>query len=426
MSTLNRRFLLLLAACCLLALLIGASARATEASNLPAAGAPAGYVVFDRLPWDTKQQSNVNVTRTGQLYKPVYDSAKLTFYAYSTNLKKTDYHGAQGAMTIAQRGAIDFGVNNGVRVLSVAHGFVKEIRGCGELSIRHDNGMVAHYIHMSEIAVKPGQEVHPGTPLGKAGRVCADAAHLHFALWQGNKEVPVAFSNVPAQSSNGYTCPAMVICPSKSNRVQFKYGSASTPPPPPPPTPTPKPPTGPTGPAGYAFCANENQRCNFSGVKDVAYGTGGKYAYRLAVSSGIDCNNATFGDPNYGVVKGCFIKDTPPFSGNVSSTLVITTAEVRLTVCADNLPGRPIYVTLYRGQYNGNPSKLWKPNPVIAGSGQRCMTFGNLDGAYDTFPGVIYYTVASTRPISDGDGQARRTSCYTATGGYQLCDARSR
>lgn len=414
MSFFSRKFGILLIAACLGVILIGWNARITQAGVSPAT-APQGYIVFDRLPWDTNEHSSVRVSRTGRLYKTVYDSASLTAYT------SADYHPAQKAMTDQQRGAIDFGVNANVRVLSVAHGCVYKVESCGQLSVKHDNGMIAYYIHMSEIAVKPKTEVFPGTYLGRVGSRCADAAHLHFALWNGKKEVPVAFSNVPAQTSNGKTCPASVICPSKKDYVEFRYGGSSTlPPTPPPPTPPP-----PTGPSGYTFCALENQRCSFSGVKDVAYGAGGQFAYRYALSNGIDCNNATFGDPIYGVVKACFYKDTPPFNGNVSSALNITTAQARLDVCANNIPGRPVYATLYRGPVGTIGERLWRFTINTPGNAT-CITFVDMDGAGDTLQGVTYYTVASTRPISDADAKAKRSSCFSATGGYQLCDARAR
>ncbi|HYG63287.1 MAG TPA: M12 family metallo-peptidase [Thermoanaerobaculia bacterium] len=50
------------------------------------------------------------------------------------------------------------------------------------------------------------------------------------------------------------------------------------------------------GPEFYDFCAKEGERCNFTGTMNVAYGTDGKFFYRTA-TSGIDCNNGTFGDP---------------------------------------------------------------------------------------------------------------------------------
>jgi hypothetical protein len=55
---------------------------------------------------------------------------------------------------------------------------------------------------------------------------------------------------------------------------------------------------------GWADCATENGSCSFSGTRQVRYGANGVYAYRSA-TDGIACDNATFGDPLYGVVKAC-------------------------------------------------------------------------------------------------------------------------
>lgn len=60
----------------------------------------------------------------------------------------------------------------------------------------------------------------------------------------------------------------------------------------------------------YRFCAEEGQRCEFSGTKDVFYGANGKNAYAFNITGGIDCNNRIFGDPNPGVHKRCYIKDS--------------------------------------------------------------------------------------------------------------------
>lgn len=71
-------------------------------------------------------------------------------------------------------------------------------------------------------------------------------------------------------------------------------------------------------PDGYGYCADEGQRCNFNGTKDVAYGANGKFAYRSGISGGVDCSNDVFGDPAYSVKKACYVKDTSGGSGGDS------------------------------------------------------------------------------------------------------------
>lgn len=82
----------------------------------------------------------------------------------------------------------------------------------------------------------------------------------------------------------------------------------STPMPPPPPTPTPPPTVTPpltvTPTPVWTQCAVENGMCSFAGTRQVRYGARGIYATRTATGS-IACNNATFGDPLYGVIKAC-------------------------------------------------------------------------------------------------------------------------
>ncbi|SFV17834.1 galactose oxidase early set domain-containing protein, partial [Pseudoduganella namucuonensis] len=60
------------------------------------------------------------------------------------------------------------------------------------------------------------------------------------------------------------------------------------------------PPTG----AEWVRCAAEDQTCTFSGTLQVRYGANGSYAYRTATGP-IQCSNAVFGDPAFGVAKSC-------------------------------------------------------------------------------------------------------------------------
>lgn len=58
----------------------------------------------------------------------------------------------------------------------------------------------------------------------------------------------------------------------------------------------------------WGRCADEGQRCAFSGQAQVRYGSEGRYTYRDAYG-GVDCGNATFGtDPSPGRVKSCEIR----------------------------------------------------------------------------------------------------------------------
>ena len=54
----------------------------------------------------------------------------------------------------------------------------------------------------------------------------------------------------------------------------------------------------------WIHCAGENGFCSFSGTALVRYGANGVYATGT-YTDGVSCSNSIFGDPLYGVVKGC-------------------------------------------------------------------------------------------------------------------------
>jgi hypothetical protein len=63
----------------------------------------------------------------------------------------------------------------------------------------------------------------------------------------------------------------------------------------------------------WVFCAYENERCVFSGTKDVLYGLLGDFPQAHGTfTDGVDCNNATFGDPIPGTGKQCYYDDLLP------------------------------------------------------------------------------------------------------------------
>lgn len=54
----------------------------------------------------------------------------------------------------------------------------------------------------------------------------------------------------------------------------------------------------------WTACGNEGATCTFTGTRSVRYGANGVYASQV-FAGGTACTNAVFGDPIYGVVKGC-------------------------------------------------------------------------------------------------------------------------
>jgi len=61
-----------------------------------------------------------------------------------------------------------------------------------------------------------------------------------------------------------------------------------------------------TGPSGAAYCAPENGLCSFTGTETVAFGAGSSFTEKT-LTGGTPCTDTVFGDPDYGVVKACFL-----------------------------------------------------------------------------------------------------------------------
>lgn len=97
----------------------------------------------------------------------------------------------------------------------------------------------------------------------------------------------------------------------------------------------------------------------------------------------------------------------------------IDASVINYTVGASNLAGKRVYVQMWRPAAYGYAAREWNTSMTASGTS---ITFRDLDGAGGTFQGVDYYLVASLNPIPAGTAALRRTSCYSATGGKQLCD----
>ena len=55
----------------------------------------------------------------------------------------------------------------------------------------------------------------------------------------------------------------------------------------------------------WTICANEGQRCSFTGTQEVRYGVDTRWTAPRTFTGGVDCTNARFGDPAFGTVKRC-------------------------------------------------------------------------------------------------------------------------
>lgn len=74
----------------------------------------------------------------------------------------------------------------------------------------------------------------------------------------------------------------------------------------------------------WTECASEKGLCSFSGSQTVRYGANGKYNY-IIYSDGVQCTNANFGDPIYGVAKTCSYGGSKP-AGHINTNTTAASA----------------------------------------------------------------------------------------------------
>ncbi len=194
-------------------------------------------------------------------------------------------------------------------------------------------------------------------------------------------------------------------------------------------------------PAGYTKCANEDGTCTFSGSRQVAYGAGGSFAYRIKTSSTPCTSDAFGGDSDPGMVKGCYVAPTGGPSGytqcaaegatcavpgqaaqvaygaNGSFTYKVLSGSV---ACSNATFGDPAANTVKNCYLApaGAPSSDWTK---CGGEGQTCATVAGQPVAYGARGAFTYAvadgTTACGTPAFGRDpvfGEAK--DCYTRTG----------
>ena len=105
--------------------------------------------------------------------------------------KGMDFKAPIGASTISPKSGVVTRVNFG----SYAYN-----GGCVE--VKFNDGVLAKYLHLSEVKVKPGQSVRTGTVVGLVGNTGRSTApHLHYQLDKGHKNIdPIDYHGTQRRS----------------------------------------------------------------------------------------------------------------------------------------------------------------------------------------------------------------------------------
>jgi murein DD-endopeptidase MepM/ murein hydrolase activator NlpD len=105
--------------------------------------------------------------------------------------KGMDFKAPVGAPSVSPKSGVVTRVNFG----SYAYN-----GGCVE--VKFNDGVLAKYLHLSEVKVKPGQAVRTGTVVGLVGNTGrSTAAHLHYQLDKGHKNIdPIDYHGTQRRS----------------------------------------------------------------------------------------------------------------------------------------------------------------------------------------------------------------------------------
>ncbi len=142
------------------------------------------------------------------------------------------------------------------------------------------------------------------------------------------------------------------------------------------------------GQAAWVGCANEGETCNFTGLRQVRYGTRGKFTAPRNMSKAVECSNAVFGDPAPGMAKHCEYSPEIPITWTQCATeggncnfsgmrVVRYGARERYVLgeffngvsCTNAVFGDPIRGASKRCEYGPEVDVNWNP---CANEGEQC------------------------------------------------------
>jgi hypothetical protein len=178
----------------------------------------------------------------------------------------------------------------------------------------------------------------------------------------------------------------------------------------------------PTAQPGWTFCAWENARCAFTGSMEVHYGANGKFTAPRTFTGGVDCNNATFGDPVINVVKWCEMRpvSTTTASAPASSTLLAatSTALVPVNTSPPTISGPALVGKLQKasaGSWSNGPTSFSYKWASCDSSGRNCVAIvGATSPTYEAVPADSGRTLIVTVAASNAAGTAFANSKPTS------------
>jgi len=220
---------------------------------------------------------------SGKIVKASYDRANNN--AFTMTVDSTTNSGSTGVVAVPR-----FGVNRTVTINGATVWNGTTFSGSTGIASADQD---ANYIYFR--GVQPGARTFAYTGSQATWQTCANEAGM--CTFSGTKGVRYGSGTtfVYGAFTNGVSCANASFGDPTPNVVKHCEVSDTEVPP---------------SPGVWTLCSAENGTCTFSDTKMVAYGSQGKY--NMATFSGsVACNNTTFVDPNFGVVKSCYQSTLP-------------------------------------------------------------------------------------------------------------------
>ena len=150
----------------------------------------------------------------GESMRKAFLKAPLKFTRISSGYSLHRLHPVHG--TVRPHTGVDYAAPTGTPVHSIGDGTVLSAGwgkgGAGNtVKIRHNSVYTTAYLHLSKMAVKPGQRVSQGQVIGYVGMTgTATGPHLDFRVWKNGSPVnPLKLESPPAEPLRAENLPAL-------------------------------------------------------------------------------------------------------------------------------------------------------------------------------------------------------------------------
>lgn len=173
-----------------------------------------GDTCLPAIKFDQGDKGNKYWNPKGESMRKAFLKAPLKFNRISSGFSYHRLHPVHG--TVRPHTGVDYAAPTGTPVMSIGDGIVLSAGwgkgGAGNtIKVRHNSVYTTGYLHLSKMAVKPGQRVSQGQVIGYVGMTgTATGPHLDFRVWKNGTPInPLTMESPPAEPVRKENMPAL-------------------------------------------------------------------------------------------------------------------------------------------------------------------------------------------------------------------------